>query len=149
MAKYDWIKLKQEYITGDYKSLKEFAEKKKINYDMLRRNAKTWSKEKVTKRSQKGHKIIEKTIERQIDAEVDRNTRHLQTFDKMQDAIEKILTQYDKPSKRDIYTLLKAGELMDKIQKGQRLAEGMDVGGGTNTGDINITVVPASTGDDD
>ncbi len=60
MAKYDWIKLKQEYILGKYKNLKEFAEKKGITYSVLRKKAKEWNAEKGTKREQKGNKIIEK-----------------------------------------------------------------------------------------
>lgn len=137
IAKYDWIELKKEYLLGDYKSLKEFAASNNVNYDVLRRKAKTWTDEKVTRKSAKSHKIIKKVTEQEIKKEVDRNTKHLGAYDLALDACVSVLK--DELNKGvDMYgngytspvvihsKLARIVESLEKIQKGQRLAEGLD-----------------------
>ena len=42
VMKYNWKELKTEYLKGKFKSLKEFAEAKKIPYQTVRENATNW-----------------------------------------------------------------------------------------------------------
>ncbi|MBZ4662780.1 MAG: hypothetical protein JG776_462 [Caloramator sp.] len=130
MARRNWEELKKEFMLGDYKSLKEFADKKGINYDYLRRKTKGWLKERVTKQSQKSHKIIEKTIEKQIEHEVDYNTTHLKLWGEFLNILSEALKDIENIKTRDgkisAAALEKLANVMDKAQKGQRLALGLD-----------------------
>jgi tRNA A37 N6-isopentenylltransferase MiaA len=149
--KYDWDKIKVKYLSGSYKNLRDFAEKEKINYDVLRRKASKWQVEKSQANHTKVTKIVTKTIEKIAEKEADRNARFLSMSDLAADAIEEYLKQkhykkhvvkykyYDCEGKPDSEQL-EAVELdvadtkalsnivssLDKIQKGQRLALGLD-----------------------
>jgi hypothetical protein len=152
VARLDWINLKKEYMLGDYKSLREFSDLKGLKYNgnfMIK--TKGWNDERVAIQLKRSCKIIEKTIEKISDKESDRNVRFLNMSDMATDAIEEYLKEkhykqhvvkykyYDcegKPTKDE----LKAVKLsvadtkafsnmmgsLERIQKGQRLAEGLD-----------------------
>ena len=62
--KYDWIKLKIEYISSDFASIKEFAEYKNIPIDTIKRNSKNWNKEKKQFSKMLTEKIMEKAVEK-------------------------------------------------------------------------------------
>lgn len=131
MAKFDWNELKKEFLLGDYKSLKEFAEKKGLKYNSdFRKKAAGWREEKLTRNRQKTDKIIEKVIEKQIEQEVDWNTAHLNAWGELLNIINEILKardeQLSKDGKLNIYALEKIANILEKIQKGQRLALGLD-----------------------
>lgn len=147
MAKYDWEKIKQEYMTTDAKcTLKQFALDKNIPYDFLREKAIGWRKEKHTRNTQKTNKIIDKTIEKQIEHEVDINTRHLKISNDLLNAIELCTTiealktievKDGKPFKLKFPSIGRIKELsnsLEKLQKIQRIATGQDNG----KGDENI-----------
>lgn len=146
----DWIELKRKYILGDYKSLKEFSDKENINYGYLRKKAIGWEQERGTKEEQKSNKIIEKTIEKAAEKESDRNVRHIRIWDTILDKVEKVLgdelTQYtDMFGKEHKTSLIQAGKLetmmkiIEKAQKGHRLAEGLDTG--DNPKGIGVTII--------
>jgi hypothetical protein len=88
VSKYDWDKLKAKYVSGNYKSQKEFAEAEKINYDVLRRHAAKWQDEKSQSNHKKVAKIIDKTVEKIATKEADRNARILSIADKLAGKIE-------------------------------------------------------------
>ncbi|SKC34587.1 hypothetical protein SAMN04515608_0022, partial [Caldicellulosiruptor bescii] len=44
-GQYDWESLKREFMLGDFKTLKEFAQAKNISYGFLRNKAKGWTQE--------------------------------------------------------------------------------------------------------
>ena len=136
---YNWKSLKKEFITksnGNKKyTLKQFAEEKGINYKTLRENAKGWVEERRTIQGQKTDKIIEKTIERQIETEVQMNIRHygmanklLSTMDKTLD-IESIIK-----SPKSLNTLAKA---LKTLQEVQRVATDVDKQNGSSVGVID------------
>jgi hypothetical protein len=136
-AKYDWNRLKIKYVTGDYATLKEFAEKFKINYGVLRKQAVAWQEQKEQCNKIKVTKTIEKTVEKVIEREVDRNSRHIALIDIILDKIELVIkeqlntnvTPYGKAVKSDnIYVdkLDIAMKVLEKAQKGHRLALGID-----------------------
>ena len=128
MSKYDWAKLKREYLTGDYKSLREFAEAKDINYAVLRQNAAEWSKEKLTIDSQKTNKIIEGVTEREIQYEIDRNAAHLAAGDLIMMQVNLALQALKSKDKNALYLLNAAATTLEKVQKVQRLGDGLGAG---------------------
>lgn len=63
--KCDWESLRIDFITGDYKSLKDFADSKGIPYKShFRERASGWIDEKQTKDRQTADKIISETIQK-------------------------------------------------------------------------------------
>ena len=143
MAKYDWEKIKQDYMTTDAKcTLKQFALDRNIPYNLLRQKATGWRKNKQTKNEQKTNKIIDKTIEKQIEHEVDINTRHLKISNDLLNAIELCTTiealktievKDGKPFKLKFPSIGRIKELsnsLEKLQKIQRIATGQDNGKG-------------------
>lgn len=135
--KYDWDKLKAKYVAGNYKNLREFAEKEKINYDVLRRKASKWQGEKSQASHKKVTKIVTKTIEKVAEREADRNARHIDLLDKLLDKAEQVidnelnihLDMFGKPHKSPIVIVdrLEAiSRIIEKAQKGQRTALGLD-----------------------
>ena len=124
MAKHDWQKLKRLFISGDCKTLREFAEVQDIPYRGLRANAVGWVTEKRAKQEQKQSKITNTVLERQAEYEIDRNTAHLAAGDlilaKLNIAIAKI-----KPMDTNaVYLLSTAASALEKVQKSQRLGDG-------------------------
>ena len=72
MAKHNWSKLKIAFINGNYKSLKDFAEKRNISYKTLQQKAVGWVKEKQEREREKTKKIQEEVCERQVEREIAR-----------------------------------------------------------------------------
>ncbi|AZR72519.1 hypothetical protein BBF96_03450 [Anoxybacter fermentans] len=87
--KYDWPALKEEFITGNYRTLKEFAEKQGINYKTLRDRAyrEKWTEEKRQYINRLHAKSIEKTLELTAETLAQRRLVHLQIATEL---IEKI-----------------------------------------------------------
>ncbi|GIW48765.1 MAG: hypothetical protein KatS3mg079_241 [Caloramator sp.] len=78
----------------------------------------------------KATKIIEKTIEKQIEHEVDYNTTHLKLWGEFLNILSEVISDKDnlknKDGKISAYILEKFANVMEKAQKGQRLALGLD-----------------------
>lgn len=125
MAKYDWEKLKRKFITTSPKcTLKQFAIDNGIPYRTLRERAVGWVKERRARHQQKTGEIIDKTIDRQIESEVEMNLKHY-------DAGTKLLDLIDKACKvKEIACMPKAisslATALEKAQKVQRIASGRD-----------------------
>jgi hypothetical protein len=132
MARLNWEELKREFILGDYKSLTDFAKKKGLKRNgNFNKKTKGWAEEKATKEQQKSKEVVKGTLERQIQNEIDRNTAHLIAWDALLDIVMEMVTDKDKhlstkAGARNVYALEKLSAVLDRIQKGQRLAEGMD-----------------------
>lgn len=130
MARYDWEALKREFLLGDYKSLRQFANAKKLCYSHLRRKAVGWAKEKSELQAQKERKIAEDLLEKQIEQEIDWNITHLKLWGEflniLQDALKDKKNIKSKDGKISAYVLEKFANVMEKAQKGQRLALGLD-----------------------
>lgn len=130
MAKYDWKQLEKEYILSDYKSVSSFLKDKKIkNNGTTRKYTKGWNEKKRQKEDKKATKIIEKTIEKETEKEVDINMRHYKIYDNFLGVLE---SSFSKPEEYmylgmpDYDKLKKMIDILDKAQKGQRLAKGLD-----------------------
>lgn len=130
MQRYDWDELKREFLTGSYKSLKEFAEKKGLHYGTLRNKAKDWLKERQQITQEKNQAILEKTLERQIEEAVDYNAWHVRVWDEFLRLIWAALhdekTIKTKDGRYNVHALERLVNVMEKTQKGQRLALGLD-----------------------
>lgn len=130
MAKYDWKQLEKEYILSEYKSVKEFLRSKDIkSTGNTNKQTKVWAEKKATKEQQKSNKIVEKVIEKEIEKEVDINTRHLKLYDSFLDVLEgsfKNPAEYMYLEMPDYDKLKKMVDILEKAQKGQRLAKGLD-----------------------
>lgn len=65
-AKYNWEELKQDFILGDYKNLKEFADKNNLNYTSgtFKKATTGWQKLKKSNKQNKSKKVIEKVTEK-------------------------------------------------------------------------------------
>lgn len=130
MAKYDWKQLEKEYILSEYKSVKEFLRSKDIkSTGNTNKQTKGWAEKKAIKGQQKSNKIVEKVIEKEIEKEVDINTRHLKLYDSFLDVLEgsfKNPAEYMYLEMPDYDKLKKMVDILEKAQKGQRLAKGLD-----------------------
>jgi hypothetical protein len=134
--KYDWVKLKAKYLSGSYTGLKQFADKENINYQVVRNNAKEWNEKKLQCNDEKVTKIVTKTIEKIAERESDRNAKHLMVWDKILNKIDRLanMDKIEVPTKQgDVIEidvthkhLAELSSAMDRVQKGQRLAEGLD-----------------------
>jgi len=127
---YDWEGLKREFVLGSYKTLKEFAEAKNISYGLLRNKAKGWAQEKRQVEKTKTQLIVEKTIQKQIEKASDYNTLHVEFWNRLLELVWEALhddkTIKTKEGKINIYALEKLALVVEKVQKGQRLALGLD-----------------------
>ena len=131
MAKYYWNKLKDQFMNGNYKNLKEFAQKKNIPYKTLQQSAVGWVKEKQEKDREKTEKIQEEVHARQTEQEIN---RILSRNEKVLNAEDKLLEVYEKLSADDIiqwakkspkaFVSLTSG--LVNLQKIHRVAEGLD-----------------------
>lgn len=130
MAKYDWKQLEKEYILSDYKSVSSFLKDKGINNNgTTRKHTSGWKDKKRQKEDIKTTKIIEKVTEKEIEKEVDVNTRHLKLYDNFLNVLEgsfKNPSEYMYLGKPDYDKLKKMVDILEKSQKGQRLAKGLD-----------------------
>lgn len=130
MAKYDWKQLEKEYILSDCKSVSQFIKSKEIPYNGTTKNkTKGWTEKKRLKQDQKETKIIEKVLEKEIEKEVDINTRHLKLYDSFLNVLENSFNnpnEYMYSGMPDYDKLKKMVDILEKSQKGQRLAKGLD-----------------------
>ena len=129
MAKYDWKQLEKEYILSEYKTVSSFLKEKNIiNNGTTRKYTKGWNDKKRQKEDKKATKIIEKTTEKEIQKEVDINTRHFELYNKFLDVLDKSFEnqQYMYVGMPDYDKLKKMIDILEKAQKGQRLAKGLD-----------------------
>jgi hypothetical protein len=130
VAKYDWKQLEKEYILSDHKSVSSFLKDKGIkNNSYSRNNTKGWKEKKRQHTDKKVTKTIEKVTEKEIEKEVDINTRHLRIYDNFLDILEQSFKnpeQIQYLGMPDFDKLKKMVDILEKTQKGQRLAKGLD-----------------------
>jgi hypothetical protein len=130
-SKYDWDKLKTQYVTGDYLDQHIFAESIGINYSYLRNisGKMKWEEAKKEYIKERDKLINEKTLEKQAEMEADRNIKHLEAWDDFLRELTKILATYNVTIPNGaltIFALERLANVMEKLQKGQRLCLGLD-----------------------
>lgn len=131
--KYNWNSLKNSFIHGDYKNLKDFSKAKKIPYKTLIERARGWLEEKQIKDREKteqiGQRLFERAVSREIEREFNRNTEILSVHDTLITVLKNIpletLSRMAIEAPRSFSSLTNA--LMN-LQKIHRTAEGLDSG---------------------
>lgn len=133
----DWIAIRTEYETTST-SYRKLAEKYGVSFPTLRDRAKreSWIKSKEKTRDKIITKTLQKTVTKISTLEASRNVRHLQVWDKILSRVDSladkdkltVLTMTGKLVEVDVShkALAELASAMDKIQKGHRLAEGLD-----------------------
>jgi len=125
VARYDWNSLKQEYIAGDYKGLREFAEMKGIPYAGAYKRATTgWTDEKKQKQAKKQAKIAEGIFRREVLREIDRNAKQLELSDALMAKVIAVAEYISPKDKNAAYHLQALIAAQEKLQKVQRIGEG-------------------------
>lgn len=132
MAKYNWTYLKNSFLNGDWRGLKDFAEAKKIPYKTLTARARGWLEEKQERERKKseemGQRMLERAISREIEREFSRNSEVLEVHDNLITALRNLspekLQRMAIEAPRSFSSLTNA--LMN-LQKIHRVAEGLDL----------------------
>lgn len=130
--KYNWNSLKNSFINGDYKNLKDFSKAKKIPYKTLVERARGWLEEKQAKDREKteqiGQRLFERAISREIEREFNRNTEILTVHDNLITVLKEIpldkLQRMAIEAPRSFSSLATA---LATLQKIHRTAEGLDL----------------------
>lgn len=131
--KYNWSSLRNSFINGDYKNLKDFSKAKKIPYKTLVERARGWLEEKQAKDREKteqiGQRLFERAISREIEREFSRNTEILTVHDNLITVLKNIppekLERMAIEAPRSFSSLTNA---LINLQKVHRTAEGLDSG---------------------
>lgn len=132
-GKYDWVKLKNEYLTTNI-SLRGLAEKHNIPFSTVnaRSSREEWGKQKPEIQNKINAEVEQKTIKSVIDEKVEVNKRHIALFDRGLDIVEYLMQKYleeieqgtgKKATACNVDFLMSA---ITKAQKGQRLALNLD-----------------------
>lgn len=131
--RYDWEALRQKFLLGDYKSLREFCEREGLKYTAyFRKRTSGWPSEKKQNANKKVSEVVEGILQRQIEHEIDWNTRHLEAWGKFLRIILEAVEEYhrhfvsEKTGRLNPYALEKAANVLKMAQEGQRKALGLD-----------------------
>lgn len=130
--RYDWEALRQKFLLGDYKSLREFAEREGLKYTgYFQQKTKGWDKERVAKQRQKSCKVIEAVLEKQARHEIDWNLAHLEAWGEFLNIVRWALKDFqnqfiNQKGKLNPYALEKAASVLKMAQEGQRKALRLD-----------------------
>lgn len=95
-AKFNWIKIKNEYVNTDI-SQRKLAAKYNISFSTLkqRANKEKWNAEKIKQHDKISKEVQQKTIEIITASEADRLTKLLSLTDKLSQKIEKAIEQLE------------------------------------------------------
>ncbi len=140
-VKYDWVMLRRKFITGDYVTVKEFAEMEAIPYAAVRKRSAEWTEQKRTLAKRKENKIVENVLNKQIATASEINNRHIEIFNKALNAAEQGLSECMNGESLNASKFEKIVDSLQKIQKAQRLALGMDRDGGNQAVEDNVARV--------
>lgn len=133
--KYDWIALEREFTTGKKcasMSLREFARYKGIPLSAYYAGkTRGWLEKRAEKQRRKSMRIEETLTEKEIDREVALNERHYAVWERFTNVIEQAFSSGDSMTAmcgNDSLSkaLNRLAAILEKVQKGQRTALGMD-----------------------
>lgn len=132
MAKYNWNSLKNSFIHGDYKNLKDFSKAKKIPYKTLIERARGWLEEKQIKDREKteqiGQRLFERAVSRETEREFNRNTEILSVHDTLISVLKSIpLDRLQKMATEAPRSFSSLATALATLQKIHRTAEGLDL----------------------
>ena len=126
----DWQALQIDYNKNDYANLKEFAETHDLNWGTVRNRCAGWAEQKACLKKHVRDKAVEFTIESDVMTAAERNTRHVQLWDAFLNVVHEGLEDYDSIHYPNgtvkVAAVERLANIMEKAQKGQRLALDMD-----------------------
>lgn len=137
MGKVNWIKIRTEYETTNL-SYRKIADKYEVSFNTLKDRAKRegWAKSKEETQHKITTKTLQKTVVKIAEKESDRNARHIALLDlildKAEQAADELNVHIDMFGKAHKSPIIKVDRLeaisriLEKAQKGQRLALGLD-----------------------
>lgn len=130
----DWDALKNEFLGSKHTKLADFLSEKGIKRSgSVSRHTAGWPADKKAFMTRKNTRVLQKTLDRRVDKEVDHNLAHLQQWEDIRSRIKYMLQSPD-PSlctangQPTPATVDKIAGILEKVQKGQRLALGLDAG---------------------
>lgn len=133
-VKHDWGAIKRDYndqVLGNNVPLKQFAEEQGISYNYMRKMSSTWKQDREIAHADYILAVEEETRSSDTMPAADRNMCHIRAYDK---ALEHCMTILENPelhlmTQEGIFkpaNLERVTTTIEKIQRGQRLALGLD-----------------------
>lgn len=148
----NWIAIRTEYETSNI-SYRKIADKYGVSFNTLKDRAKRegWAKSKEKTQHKIATKTLQKTVVKIAEKESDRNARHIALLDLILDKTEQVVKDelnihldmfgnaHDSPIIK-VDRLEAAARIIEKAQKGHRLALGLDKEDKGGNKPINITI---------
>ena len=130
----DWDALKNAFLVSNHTKLADFLQEKGMKRSgNVSRHTAGWPADKKAFMTRKNTRVLQKTLDRRVAKEVDHNLAHLQQWDIIRDFIDLMLQAPDASlctadGQLTPAALEKIAGILDKAQRGQRLALGLDAG---------------------
>lgn len=129
-TKMDWEALKVDFMSGNYTNLKEFADAKGISHGTVRNRCSGWMAEKTNYKQHVTDLAVSGTLAMDVMTVTERNLYHVEVWDKFLTMVvrsfENEYTLCTPDGVVRVAALERLANVMEKIQKCQRLALGMD-----------------------
>jgi len=129
-AKLDWENLKLDFMKNKYANLKEFSVATGVTYGTIRNRCSGWMAEKVNYKAKVIDLAVSGTLEMDVLTVTERNLYHVEVWDKflnmVTESFEDQYTLHQMDGTIKIASLERLANVMEKVQKCQRLALGMD-----------------------
>ena len=126
----DWEALRIDYMKNNYADLKEFADHHKLNYGTVRNRCAGFADEKTRYKGKVSDLALVRSQENDVMTTAQRNLYHVELWDRFLSVVSDAL-QCDSTIKTSdggyrVGTIERLSNILEKAQKGQRLALGMD-----------------------
>lgn len=119
--KYNWNKIKADYMANKYPTLKELAKAYGVEYGYLRKRAANWAKDKEFVSDLVEEVIAPATV---ISIPEDKNELHSDMYDKMATIVMRMLNDpenfFTHDGKPKTKSLVDISQVVERIQKGHQ-----------------------------
>ena len=125
----DWESLRIDYMKNNYASLKAFAEHHGMKWGTVRNHCAGWADEKARYKGKITDLAVAVTQDEDVMTVAQRNLHHVALWDRfatiVEEAFDNCSTRTDEGTIK-VAAVERLANIMEKVQKGQRLALGMD-----------------------
>lgn len=141
--KYDWDKLYEEWLHGDYVSITEFGKKQGIPLNTIYSYARKykWVEKKTQYNTRKAQEITTSIIINSKEKAIEYNNKAIKQCDCANDVITKYMEAVAKSGKFSVFTFEKIITCMERLQKIQRIALGLDKQGVNSAAEDNVASI--------
>ena len=126
----DWEGLRIDYMKNNYASLKEFAEHHGMKWGTVRNHCAGWADEKARYKGKITDLAVAVTQDEDVMTMAQRNLHHVALWDRFATIVEEAFVEESTLRMCDgtikVAAVERLANIMEKVQKGQRLALGMD-----------------------